>query len=201
MSTLLYVFFNISVCLIHKSRSCYHAKSPMYLSSETHPVSRNRTACPGERGIALGEFIAVLKRCFQRTLPRETEAKLAKSGDGIHLKTRVKPKLLASLSRPANLVRSLGKFATFSVGSDSRRAYPGNVLFAGRKFAGHGTLSRRFSKCSVIQLSPLLNNICCQLPATVLANLSTRQTLSPDLSISRWYGTWRSFATAGCKCR
>lgn len=73
------------------------------------------------------------KMLLEDTIER-LESKLAKFGDGFHLKARVKPKLLASLSQPANLVRSLGKFATFSVsvGSDSRRAYPGRrVPFAG----------------------------------------------------------------------
>lgn len=147
-----------------KERS--HAKS--LISSASHTSSqhaaREITVRPGERGIALGEFVAMLKRSFWGHC-RETEAKLAKSGDGFRPKARVKPTLLKSLSWPTNLVRSLGKFATFSVsvGSDSRRAYPPYVLCMYpspvSKLVGHGSRGD-LANARWSSYQPL-NNICC----------------------------------------
>ncbi|EFN65508.1 Disks large 1 tumor suppressor protein [Camponotus floridanus] len=64
--------------------------------------------CPGERGIALGEFITLLKDAFREHC-REIGAKLAKSDDGFHLKTRVKPECIFSES----VALSAGEPCTF----------------------------------------------------------------------------------------
>jgi len=136
-----------------------HAESLIFSNSTfSQHATREITARPGERGIALGEFVTVFERSFWGYC-RETEAKLAKSDDGFHPKARVEPTLLKSLAWPTNLVRSLDKFATFSVsvGSDIQRAYPiYSVCIVYISFAGletRGTWqSWRFSECSVIQL-------------------------------------------------